>query len=762
MEQHNDPQNTLYPASSYPDEEGSLVDTVTIKPSLGQKSSFYCQGINIPFPYEEAYPCQEHVMQEVNQNLNACTNCLLESPTGTGKTVALLCPLLAFQKRQETKLQSSPQKRIKSDTTLNTEQDPTQIPKIYYVTRTQKHIDQIIDQLSETIYSDTLMARLSSMESTCNNQSEAPKRADAPRPTPNIDTDEHFCLYDPARLLWLQRLMHQEDKTWKNPELIEFCFKNKTCPHFEQLNVLKEAKIVFCTYSYMLQPDIREALDINLKNNIIIFDEGHNVENICYQIASTPEGLLTYGNLSKCSFVLESALNSSTVSSGKKESLGILSKALQSFRNLLSKKYYIQQDFSRLNFSVPLKLTLNKFKADLESIGFGPSNFPHLRTSYNILNNRPYTPESTRCRFKINREALRFVADLLRILGFLWEDSPATSAEPDFNVFLIRSLSTRQIDENLAILPLDFNIEIRIMCMNPGVVFQHMNVARSVIIASGTLSPMKPFSTQLGIPFQRQLSECHVVDPKRVFCKLINKYEGSSQNLLELTSSVTEHKDKWEDIQDQLGKIVGEICSNVPKGVLVFVQSEAYANKMKNTWERNGNLKAIGDIKKIFFERKGMRPEDVKEMLDNYRHSAEKKGAILFAYMRGKFSEGIDFKDDHARALVIIGIPFLPKDDLFVKNKRTYQGNMFKRSTQSDCLDGMEWWVNNAFQALNQAIGRNIRHIHDWGAIFLLDKRWNYRRNQQRLPKWFRVTLTNSAEVLKGCTHTCSRTTPDD
>lgn len=42
-------------------------------------------------------------------------------------------------------------------------------------------------------------------------------------------------------------------------------------------------------------------------------------------------------------------------------------------------------------------------------------------------------------------------------------------------------------------------------------------------------------------------------------------------------------------------------------------------------------------------------------------------GALLIAVCRGKVSEGLDFSDDNARAVVTIGIPFPNIKDLQVK-----------------------------------------------------------------------------------------------
>jgi len=47
-------------------------------------------------------------------------------------------------------------------------------------------------------------------------------------------------------------------------------------------------------------------------------------------------------------------------------------------------------------------------------------------------------------------------------------------------------------------------------------------------------------------------------------------------------------------------------------------------------------------------------------IIEEYKKSVNVKGAILFCYCRGKVSEGIDFANEMARAVVLIGIPLPP------------------------------------------------------------------------------------------------------
>lgn len=51
-------------------------------------------------------------------------------------------------------------------------------------------------------------------------------------------------------------------------------------------------------------------------------------------------------------------------------------------------------------------------------------------------------------------------------------------------------------------------------------------------------------------------------------------------------------------------------------------------------------------------------------------------------------------------------------------------------------LSGDEWYYLEASRAVNQSIGRVIRHKNDYGAIFLCDTRFNQQRQQSQLSSW--------------------------
>jgi hypothetical protein len=102
----------------------------------------------------------------------------------------------------------------------------------------------------------------------------------------------------------------------------------------------------------------------------------------------------------------------------------------------------------------------------------------------------------------------------------------------------------------------------------------------------------------------------------------------------------------------------------------------------------------------------------------------------MFAVCRGKISEGIDFADNNGRGVIITGLPFPLFTDARVILKRQYLDE--KNSS------GSLWYNQQAYRAVNQAIGRVIRHKDDYGAIILCDERFSQQSSISQLPGWMR------------------------
>ena len=49
---------------------------------------------------------------------------------------------------------------------------------------------------------------------------------------------------------------------------------------------MKEADIVFCPYNYLIDPKIRRQMEIDLTDQVVVLDEGHNVEDSARDAAS--------------------------------------------------------------------------------------------------------------------------------------------------------------------------------------------------------------------------------------------------------------------------------------------------------------------------------------------------------------------------------------------------------------------------------------------------------------------------------------------
>ena len=142
---------------------------------------------------------------------------------------------------------------------------------------------------------------------------------------------------------------------------------------------------------------------------------------------------------------------------------------------------------------------------------------------------------------------------------------------------------------------------------------------------------------------------------------------------------------------------------------------------------------------------------EFEEARDTFNGTIERTGkCILLAVFRGKMSEGVSFNDDYARGVICVGLPYPSSYDRAIGAKKDYN-NEQRRYRKKDLLSGGEWYSQQAYRAIAQAIGRCIRHAGDYGTIILLDNRhcddghsYNHQgicRAHMNLPKWMRTSV---------------------
>ena len=120
------------------------------------------------------------------------------------------------------------------------------------------------------------------------------------------------------------------------------------------------------------------------------------------------------------------------------------------------------------------------------------------------------------------------------------------------------------------------------------------------------------------------------------------------------------------------------------------------------------------------------------------------KGGILFSVCRGSCSEGMNFKNDQARLVIVVGIPYAYLGDPKTQLRKEYQDEFnkfyfsFISNKKIKKLSGSEWYSQNAIKCVNQALGRVIRHSNDYGCMLLIDTRYQQNSNKNLISKWIR------------------------
>lgn len=112
-------------------------------------------------------------------------------------------------------------------------------------------------------------------------------------------------------------------------------------------------------------------------------------------------------------------------------------------------------------------------------------------------------------------------------------------------------------------------------------------------------------------------------------------------------------------------------------------------------------------------------------------------------------SEGINFADDLARVVAVVGLPYPSVDDPVLRERMRYLDARFAAppSAASGRSPGQQLYENLCMRAVNQSIGRAIRHRRDYAAMLLIDARYASPRVSRGLPGWIAPRLSTCSSL---------------
>ncbi|KAH9693912.1 Helicase ATP-binding domain-containing protein [Citrus sinensis] len=656
-------------------------------------NAYHVGGIQVEFPYQP-YGSQLVFMCRVISTLDRAQrdghcHALLESPTGTGKSLSLLCSTLAWQQNCKLKNQLANISHSKPDTEAVTdplangggfipESQPSTIPpstngQTAQVAMNNKNVKK---KMTPTIFYASLRVNIIAQTST---------NVHKVRGHPSLQKGGCHEVHDIEDLVNVGQVV-------------------RGCSYYAARSMADDAQLVFCPYSYIINPVIRGAMEVDIKGAILILDEAHNIEDIARDAGSVD---IDEDVLLKLQMELEQVCSVNPM---------IYQPLIEMTQDLVGwierrKATLAKREFQHF-FSC---WTGDKALRELQEANISRQCFPIL----------------LECATKAIKEATDTESELPHLSGM-----SVITLEGLFSslTYFFSRNGSHVSDYQLALQ--------KYIKRDSTVVFKDVaELSLSIILTSGTLSPMNSFSSELGVQFGTCLEAPHVID---VDLQVLTSVISTGPDNYPLNASY-----KTADgyaFQDALGKSIEEICNVVPGGSLVFFPSYKLMEKLCNRWRETGQWSRLNAKKPLFVEPKGGSQEDFEIVLKHYYNSisqgskcavvrkkrvkregnndlntiesqenANKKGASFLAVCRGKVSEGIDFSDDNARVVTVLNYLFMlclasTSDERFQEERnRAHISKWLRKSIkQYDSFDASLEGLKSFFRDVKGWVGKKM------------------------------------------------------
>ncbi|KAM6936926.1 ATP-dependent DNA helicase DDX11 [Xenentodon cancila] len=661
------------------------------------------------------------------------------------------------------------------------------VTKIYYCSRTHSQLAQFVHEVQKSPFSkDISLVTLGSRQNLCINE-EVRRLGSIQRINDrcmemqkNKHQKQHHeeaakrkrgqaksvCPYNKASAL--QQMRDEVLGTVHDIEQLRKLGKEThSCPYYGTRLAIPPAQLVVLPYQMVLHEATRKAAGVQLKGQVVIVDEAHNLSDtlscihsaeltgaqLCRaqsqltQYADSYKSRLKAKNLmyiKQILFVIEGLIRVLGGKAGQNPQTQTVQAGteMHTINNFLFKAHIDNINLFKLQRYFEKSLISRKLGGFVEKYA-GSGVTLHTQSSSNKENRRTeglnrylQTLQSNQSSAPVSSADQQESTEAEKVLSA----SPMMQVEGFFMALTNSNTDGRVVVHRQGTLS---ESSIKFLLLNPAVHFaQVLKECRAVIIAGGTMQPVSDFKQELlfsaGVGEERiiEFSCGHVIPPDNILPIVL--CNGPSGQELDFTF---QNRDSPR-MMDETGRILSNICNVVPGGVVCFFPSYEYSKRIISHWEASGVLTRLGSKKKIFQEPK--KAHQVDQVLSEFSRCIQRSaldssgltGALLFSVVGGKMSEGINFSDDLGRCVVMVGMPYPNIKSPELQEKMAYLDKHLPHGQGRS--PGQALVENLCMKAVNQSIGRAIRHRSDYSSIVLCDRRYSRPATLSKLPTWIK------------------------
>ena len=530
-------------------------------------------------------------------------------------------------------------------------------------------------------------------------------------------------------------------------ELKELGKSRGWCPYFLARHVIAFADVVVYNYQYLLDPKISQLVSRSMQREcVVVFDEAHNIDNICIEVMSINFRLPT---LEACT-----------------RNLGRISSELTRMKQTDASR--LREEYERLVHGLAQSGTL-PVNAELASNPVLPDEILHQAVPGNLRRaetfvkylhklvaflkrrmevNEVVQESPTAFLHKLDAEEedfakpMKFVADRLRSLLRTLEVTDVQDFSPLMLIADFATLvATFQKGFGILIEPYDERTPtlrdplFQLCCNDASIaikpVFERF---QSVVITSGTLSPLDMYKKILAV--EPVVVQSFQMSFGRDVIRPLVVTRGADQSVL---SSKFDTRSDPTTIRNY-GTLLLECAQVVPDGVVAFFTSYSYMQEIVREWHTLGILKKVLQHKLVFIE-----TTDVLETtlaLENFKRACDcGRGAVFLSIARGKVAEGVDFDRHYGRAVLLLGVPFQYTLGRVLRARLEY--------LRDTCgINEADFLTFDAIRQAAQCAGRVIRGKNDYGLVILADNRYSKQDKRSKLPQWIQQFMSDGLRNL--------------